>query len=867
MTGTQIKHYELIEEIGRGGMGTVYKARDNRLLRFIAIKLLENQVLKTEKNRRRFFDEARAASALNHPNICTIHDIGSFNDRYFIVMEYIQGETLAQLLVRRGPLPEDEAFGLCAQVCDALAATHSLGIIHRDIKPENIMVTEDGRIKIMDFGLAKFNNRHALPEQPGTGTGETSSEWLKASSSSLEGTVAYMAPEQVENSAIDTRTDVHATGAVLFELLTAHPPFTGADSLAIMTAILDSPPPKPSEHRAEISAAADAIVTKAMAKKPADRFQSMTAFAQVLRRALKPSARQTSSKASISLWLAGMLAALLLLALAVWISSSENAIRPGLEIQGLSLTVDADAWPVFSPDANSFAYISMLPDSQVSSIKIKHLGTNKTRTILRRSQELLAGLDWSPDGHTLAMFREKKGGIRVISTDKPHILKHLVDFGYSPRWSPDGGKLVFSSLSPAQVWAHNQIWLFNLSDSSLQRISPHDQRSYDSPSWSANQRWIACLAGVGSQKALWLLQPETGAAQQILDLEQGITNPLWSPDGRFIYFGAEIEAERGLYRVRIDQGSGTVLSPPELVLANSGLRAYSLSRDGSKLLYQFDENNEELWQMPLSAPDIWQQAQLLTSHTRFTPNIALSPDGSKLALETLIGNTRSLVLFDPQHGTQKTLNTGQPAFSPAWSSDGRWLLYDAGGGNDADIWRIAITGGTAEPVITSPGADWMPSCSPAGDAICFLSNRGGQFDLWIFSQQTGSSWRLTNTPAIESGGYWSNDGRKLAYFRQHSGANTSSLLIFDLDSNLETELLHFPDRRLDILTKIIWQADDSALYFHDQINLAKLDLASKTLSYPLGKEKPLFRYDLNGESLYIIMQGNRRGTLWMAEGL
>jgi eukaryotic-like serine/threonine-protein kinase len=282
MIGTCLSHYRIEEKIGEGGMGVVYKAVDTRLLRPVAIKILPPQLVADEKNLLRFTQEAQAASALNHPNICTIHEIDEHGGIHFIVMEFIDGETLRQILERRGPLPEPEVIAIGMKVADALKAAHAKGIIHRDIKPENIMISREGYVKVMDFGLAKLKDNAVESSGEIATTANTSSQSFRTSASSFLGTSAYMSPEQIEQKPVDERSDIFSLGVVLYELLTGSSPFVGKDNWEVMQAILQEAPKPPSHFVNVKTNALDAPIFKALAKDPAARHANSAVFFQEL---------------------------------------------------------------------------------------------------------------------------------------------------------------------------------------------------------------------------------------------------------------------------------------------------------------------------------------------------------------------------------------------------------------------------------------------------------------------------------------------------------------------------------------------------------------------------------------------------------
>jgi len=242
--GTQISHYTIEKKIGEGGMGIVYRATDRRLFRPVALKILPDHLISIKEVQQRLIQEARAASSLNHPNICSVFDVGEYKGSYFIVMEYLEGETLREILKRRDSLPETEVIEIAIQICEALAAAHEKGIIHRDIKPDNIMIKKNGRIKVMDFGLAKISDQfYDIDSENQLSILHSNIKTsFRTSFSTFQGTVNYMSPEQIDNEKVDSRTDIFSLGIVLYELLTGEAPFAGKDDLEIMQSILHYSP-------------------------------------------------------------------------------------------------------------------------------------------------------------------------------------------------------------------------------------------------------------------------------------------------------------------------------------------------------------------------------------------------------------------------------------------------------------------------------------------------------------------------------------------------------------------------------------------------------------------------------------------------
>jgi serine/threonine protein kinase len=401
MIGKLISHYRILEELGRGGMGVVYKAFDTRLRRPVAIKILPPHLVADEKNLRRFTQEAQAASALNHPNICTIHEIDEHDGIHFIVMEFIDGETLRQILERRGSFPEPEVIAIGMKVADALKAAHAKGIIHRDLKPENIMISREGYVKVMDFGLAKLKDSATESSWEMASTSSTSAnpQSYRTSVSSFLGTSAYMSPEQIEKKPVDERSDIFSLGVVLYELLTASSPFVGKDNWEVMQAILQDIPQSPSHFVSVKTNALDAPVLKALAKEPTERHANCIAFFQALEKIqMRRNRKKTRRNAMV------MVSFLLLISIIILVIVTSGVFKtppasspPSLKIYPIGITSGSEEWPSFAPDGCHLIYSSKnVGTSNLFDIWIKDISLFQVKSLQKKQRFLAHGneLSW-----------------------------------------------------------------------------------------------------------------------------------------------------------------------------------------------------------------------------------------------------------------------------------------------------------------------------------------------------------------------------------------------------------------------------------------------------------------------------------------
>ncbi|HEX3229357.1 MAG TPA: protein kinase, partial [Pyrinomonadaceae bacterium] len=433
-SGQRLAHYEIISQIGMGGMGEVYLARDTRLDRQIALKLLPVQFAADPERVSRFEREARAASALNHPNIIIIHEVGQEDGKHFIATEYIAGETLRQRL-NRDRLSPTEAVSITRQIAGALAAAHQSGLIHRDIKPENIMIWPDGLVKVLDFGLAKH-----LREEPESPRADAigSGAFLETDPDLLIGSLNYLSPEQVRHEKLDPRTDIFSLGVVLYEMLSGARPFAGATPGDVCAAILNREPVPLTEDRLS------PIVDRALAKDRDLRYQTAAAMLEDLAVALAPRPEPGRWKRA-ALILVPLSVILIIAGLWFWNSRRAATVLPqnfrAVAAQKLTDMPGQEVFPSLSPDGQRLIFAS--PQQGSWDIYVQAVGDHTATNLTPDSNLLEIQPVYSPDGRQIA-FRSNRdgGGIFLMNSDGSNVTK-LTDAGFNPAWSPDGREVAF----------------------------------------------------------------------------------------------------------------------------------------------------------------------------------------------------------------------------------------------------------------------------------------------------------------------------------------------------------------------------------------------------------------------------------------
>jgi len=570
----QIAHFKILEEIGRGGMGIVYKARDVRLQRYVAIKILPSDLVVKKKNLKRFIHEARTASALNHPNICTIFDIGHAEGIHYIVMEFMQGSTLREILKQKGALPEKEVIEIGLKICVGLEAAHARGIIHRDIKPENIMISQDEQVKITDFGLAVLLSNQNIEQNiinpPLTNSTKVS---LSSSISTLQGTAFYMAPEQIEKRPIDSRTDIFALGVVLYEMAYGKRPFQGATVVDIMEAILSNQPSLPNQKSHRIAKDFSSIIFKALNKENDHRFQSARDFARALqqtqsfRKNISPQQRKVKIRALF------MALFFILLITISWLASKKSdrkSNHSSINLFSSSQTIPLTNWtgleeqPVFSPDGKRIVFHS--DRSGNVDVWYQDLVSEQIFNLTENSSFNDDWPCWSPDGNKIAFVSDKDGGgIYSIDLNSKEELK-LRCSGRQPSWSPDGNAIAFITDSEKEIRILN---LNSKKDTTFFKVNDDD--FLHTPRWSPDSRWLSFARGTGFRWNVWIKSTVDNKIFQVTNDNHMNYSPHWYLPAARLFFYSDRSGIKDIWFQKIDFNKITAQGNPIAVTKGAAL--------------------------------------------------------------------------------------------------------------------------------------------------------------------------------------------------------------------------------------------------------------------------------------------------------
>jgi Tol biopolymer transport system component len=668
--------------LGSGGMGDVYRARDTRLGRDVALKLLSPRVALNPESRLRFEREARAISSLNHPHICTLYDVVHYEGVDALVMEYLEGETLARRL-RQGPLPLDVALRYAIEIASALNKAHQIGIIHRDLKPSNIMLTEAGT-KLLDFGLAKVQQHEVV----GGATGVTTvSPRDLTIDGAILGTWQYMSPEQVKGLVTDTRSDLFAFGAIVHEMVTGRKAFPGSSTTNLIGAILDENPPPISTSQPLAPAALDRLVQKCLAKDPNERWQTARDLLDELRwiaddskpRPVPRGAAAGATRRSRFGWRAGLggLIAIFAAGLVAWLWL--NGRDTPFELTNQRPLTDyggSHGWPSFSPDGNMIAYVAAVNGSDQIWVKNVAGGEPLQLTFDPAGAGRLA---WSPRGDQIVFGRPSQGIWSVPPLGGP--ARQLVERGNRPRFSRDGRRLVFQR--------QREIWIVNADGSEPRRVfEPPALADASFPALSPDgQSVVFFQTGGGPPGDYWIVSSAGGTARRLTFDESAGGAAVWTPDGRSIVFPSARNGSLTLWQVAAAGGVPTPLT------FGAGQDADpDISGDGRQLVYT---NVRATSAMVLTNAATGERTEVLERQTPPFGSV-FSPAGDRIAFfqQSQSGVHLFVVRTDGRDLQQITSAAGEVNLFPRWSTDGV-VLYFFRDKPDVSFRQMAAVGGTS----------------------------------------------------------------------------------------------------------------------------------------------------------------------------
>ena len=829
MIGQTISHYRITGRLGSGGMGVVYEAQDLTLGRRVALKFLPPELARDASALDRFLLEARAASALNHPNICTIYAVEKDGDQSFISMELIEGQGLDTKL-HSGPLPVDRLLDVSIQLADAIDAAHAKGIIHRDIKPANIFLTQRGQVKVLDFGLAKLTRAAGMAAEIEATLDEGARTASLTNPGSTVGTVAYMSPEQARGEQLDARTDLFSLGTVIYQMATGQLPFSGNTSAVIFNAILERDPVPAAQLNPQIPARLQEIIDKLLEKDRDLRYQSAADLRGDLKRLKRDtetgrkmaqpvsapsvavaapessSARQPSSGSAVvaaarqhklGTGVAALIAIVVAAAAGYGVYALFNRKRP-VPFENISITKVTEtgkaALVAISPDGKYILYV--VNDAGQESLWLRNLPTNSDTQVIAPAEVSYVHLRFSPDGNYLYFIRSEPGSQEL------HYLYRAPLFGGTPQklvtdidsnitFSPDGRRIAYFRFNNPEAGKQRLILL--PADGGDEKIlySGPERGGLQDPAWSPDGKTIVCMVLQPGDAFSGLVGFDVSSGKQRLFFTSAmdiVQRPVWMPDG------VGVLAQTNLGRRQI-----VFVSYPDGVLHNvtrdtNNYSEPSLAADGRTVASVLSQPHYDLFTMP--APSL--SSGVGRQVTSGAPIFAFSWTRDS---QLIIDSGSGLDLLNPESGKKTGLvaQAGALADTPSACPDGRYVVFTStfGSGKELNIWRADASGGNLKQ-LSDGKVDQNPVCSPDDRWVIYQDAVNGN-RLMKVSIDGGKPEKISDELAAVFDVSPDSKTIALAAFG-HLGEHVEELKLLSLESNQTSKTLEFERPRSGPIT-------------------------------------------------------------------